>query len=445
FTRQEVTKAPTGLEEGSLHLVLENEVEDVDFTVVLPRRELETVEDAVLLGSSLGNLIRSTSGSSTDSDSPLCSTYWDFSVDFGDNYTHVVNGANNSEAWISLDDEGVPFGVERRKLPAVDGGGYTEPAVMSSITAKHMLGYGYSSGATGDNLRTFGAEDTLLSYYIRATEASEKGKAIKYSEDDFIKNNNGEVTTGFSYSYYENPFFARYHLEFTLYPSGAIKTLRLDTKIIRSYMIATSASGELLFDKDGDVIFAEEYATDPDNNNAPLYERDEKGNIVYEGYKTDRDGNELLDARGEKIPRPKPLAGTTTGWYSDDHKEVSVRVLVYNEQVLKTENDVVPENPYQSDVLYIKSFDVKYNNEIIGDEAITVPSNQAVTFTFDNIAPTTATLAYDPMKVYIRTDLRDIELTMNYSDNIYKIIGAYKTESERVTINSRYAGEVEFV
>lgn len=440
----EVTKAPTALEAGSLHLVLENEIEDVDFTVVLPRRELETVEDAVILGSSLGSLVRSTSGTMTDSDSPSGSTYWTFSADFGDNYTHVVNEGDQTESWFSLDDEGVPFGVYVIKIVDEDGSYYSDPAVMMNVTQKHLLGYGYSSGATGDNLRTFGAEDTLLSYYQRATEASEKGRAIKYSEDDFIKNNNGEVTTGFSYSYYENPFFARYHLEFTLYPSGAIKTLRLDTKIIRSYMIATSASGELLFDEDGDVIFAEQYEADKETG-APLYERDDKGNIVYEGYKTDSKGNELLDARGEKIPRPKPLSGKTLGWYSDDHEEVSNRVLIYNEQVLKTENDVVPENPYKSDVLYIRSFDVKYNNEVVGEEPVTVPSNTAVTFNFANIAPTTATLAYDPLSVYIRTDLRDIELTMNFSDNSYNIMGAYNKSTESVTVNSRYAGEIVLV
>lgn len=457
YVSSDITKAPTVLEEGTRTYVLENENGKIEVNLVLPKKEVTTVADAVLLGSSLGHTVRSTSGIYRDSAS---SSENKFSVEFGDNYTHVVDEGQKEQYWFSRDDKNVPFGVYVRenRIPvnAPDNDpdweppeGYnpdedldfiiqlSDPRVVEDVTESHLLGYGYSTGT--NQIRGYGAEDLLAKYYSAASTARANGKAVNY-EEHFIKAQNGEITVDFSYGFYENPNFARYKIEFTLYPSGAIKTLRMDSKNIRAYMIEEDADGNKLFYPNGDMVYAEEY--DVDSNNSPLYEMNGKTPVIS-GVKTDAAGNVLLDSKGNEIPRNKPLGRDNRKYYSDDHSEVNNRTLIYNEQVLKTDADVVPENPYKSDVLYISSFDVKYGGKVIGDGGVELPSNSAVYLDIGNVLPTTATLDYDPLRLYVQTPTRDIELTSNYGDNPYSMIGSFLKDSNQIVINSRYATKSE--
>ena len=113
--------------------------------------------------------------------------------------------------------------------------------------------------------------------------------------------------------------------------------------------------------------------------------------------------------------------------------------------VLKSDDDIVIENKYPSVSLYINSFDVTYNEDIIGEEGVSIPSNRAVTFDITNIMPLTATLDYDPLILYIRTETRDIELNMEPTSNSYKMIGFFNRTTNQPTINAQYAGEVTLV
>ncbi len=452
----DITKQPTAISEGVKTYVLETDNGPVEVNVTLPKKEVTTVADAVLVGSNSGHLIRSTSG--TYSDSEVSKTN-KFSVEFGDNYTHVIDEGQSEQYWFSVDDRGEPFGVYVREnrtpvnVPDDDPdweppAGYnpevsldfiitlSDPKVAENVTASHLLGYGYSTASNA--IRGYGAEDLLAKYYSHAQDARANNKAVHY-EENFLKASNGEITADFSYGFYENPNFARYKIEFTLYPSGAIKTLRMDTKVIRAFMIEEDAEGNKLFDSDGDIIYAEEYDRDPATN-ADLYEMQADGKTpVVSGVKTDADGNELHDSKGNTIPRYKPRGRNNRKYYSDDHDEVNNKTLIYNEQVLKTDSDVVAKNPYDYNVLYISSFDVKYGGKVIGDAGVELPTDRAVYLNIDNIQPTTATLDYDPLRIYVRTQTRDIEITNNFSDNPYSIIGSFLKDTNQIVLNSRYA------
>lgn len=472
YASHDITKAPTAISEGVRTYVLETENGPVEVNVTLPKKPVTTVEDAVLVGTNSGHLVRSASGTYTDSDAESARIN-NFSVEFGDNYTHVTDGGQKEQYWFSKDDRGEPFGVYVRENSVLVGDKVLEtvlsdPRAVENVTESNLLGFGYSTGT--NDIRGYGAEDLLAKYYDLAKTARENGTAVHYDEN-FLKAQNGEITADFSFSYYETPYFTRYKIEFTIYPSGAIKTLRMDTKVIRAYLIAEDSNGNKLFYDDGDVIYAEEYDRDP-STSEDLYEIKD-GKPVIDGVKTDANGNELHDANGNTIPRYQPITGNVTDasgnpvlgsnnkpiahyqpatvgqrrFYSDDHSEVNNKTLIYTEQVLKTDSDVVPENPYKSDVLYISSLDVKYDGKVIGESGVELPTNQAVYLSIDNVQPTTATLEYDPLRIYVRTQTRDIELTNNFNDNPYSIMGSFlseasvggKTVKNVIVLNSRYA------
>lgn len=434
YASSEITTPPTSVSVGVRHFVFADDAGPVEFDIELPKRGLENVEDAVLMGASMGHLVREARGRYTQATDGISN---DISCYYGDDYVHVTDSGNRESFWYTRDDAGNLFGV----AATVDGNTLSNPHKTEGVTDKNLLGYGYAAGE--GMMRTYGAEDTLLSYY----KDSQRDGAVKYT-DFFEKLRNGDIHCKFSYSRYTQPYFSRYAIDFTIdSQTKVIKNLRLDTKIFRAYMIADTSdgttAGEKLFDKDGDIIFAEIYPQDSQSND--LYET-VGGKVVIEGVKTYPDGTPILDRFGKEIPRPKPLgsgANYERKYYSDDHSQVSNRFLVYDEPVLKTPDDVIAENPYPAENLYVRSFDVSYRGAVIGENGVNVPSNTLIDFNIVNIMPSgQASLDYDPLKVYIRTSNRDIYLDPNggINDNEYHILGGFI--KDKITLNARYAGEI---
>lgn len=460
YISSETVTPATAASEGKQHLVIDTPVGELAFDVTLPKREVQNVEDAVTLAASLGSLVRSNSGYYQQS---IDGIKIQFDTVYGDDYTHVLEGSptgtddRKSEWWYSRDEEGKLFGVFFESYNALvsdpndpEGGLHserltTDPQAVMGVVEKSILGYGYESG--GGFQRTYGAEDTLLSYYTKATVSSELGNAVKYS-DKFQKKADGSIEAEFQYSYYENPNFCRYTVSFELYPNGVIKNLTVKTEVVRPFLIEEDESGEKVFYPDGDVVFAEIYDTDAEGN--PLYEYDNDGKPIYETdangdpvYKKDASGNFVLDRNGDKIRKNKgPAHGK---WYDYDHEYISTRTLVYENQTQKTAEDVVEKNEYNSDVLYISSFDVRYGGRVIGEEAVSMPTNQSITLSIANVQPTTASLDYDPLELYVRTESRDVPITDNFSDTPYNIIGFFIRSDNTVRINSQRGGEVTLV
>lgn len=495
YVSSPVTQAPTSISTGLRHFVYVQDNESVAFDITLPKRNVETMEDAIILGTSLQGLIRQSSGkfvSGNPDDPGYTAVVNTFTNYYGDGYTHISSSDQQEEYWYSLDSNGNPFGiyslVERQILNPLGPDEMDEegnpldpdyvpeygnvpiaPRLAESATEDDLKGYGYASG--GGMRRTYGAEDTLLTYYNAAIGEG----AVKY-DYEFAKEGD-EYVGSFSFSRMENPHFCRYKVEFTMYENYAIKTLKVETKIIRNWMLANSFNGtsgnDIIFGADGDLIFGEIY---PLVQSEEQYEwaKDEEGNdyIVTSGVKTAPDGT-VLKFAGNDITRPVPL-----GWkegdnrnyyyekgdkiyavnadgevydtgetYATDHEFIAIRTLEFDAQVLKTEDDEVEPNPYPADDLYLSGFDIKYGGEVIGeDERVEIDADALCVFTIDNVLPNgLVNLSYDPLQVYLVIDTDEILLNHDISQNAFHMMGYFDRTTNSLRIRAQRSGEVDLI
>ena len=527
YYSSEITKAPTSISEGIRHFVYTEGNVSVEFDIALPKRNIENMEDAIIYGTSLGGLVRSSSGRAVtgalgDPDdsgaSDTSATVITFSNYYGDNYVRVESSDNQEKYWYSVDSNGAPFGIYARTEHVltnpldetngilqnplgpddVDEEGNpkdpnyrpiyepkdpnykpiyedvpVDPLFAEGTTADHLKGYGYASG--GGMRRTFGAEDTLLAYYQAAVGVG----SVKYTYE-FNNVTGGGYTGSFSFSRMETSYFCRYFVDFEMYDNYVIKSLRVKTKIIRLWMLANTYdgtnSGEVIRTADGDVIFSEIY---PLVDGVEQYEmvtgEDGKQHVATDGVKKAPDGT-VLTLGGNEIARPVPKGWTQGDWnfyyeegdpiyavrangevydtgntYDRDHEFIAIRTVEYFEPVLKTDNDVVEENPYPAEDLYVRSFDVKYGGNVIGDEAIDVDANTWLSFEIANVMPNgEVNLAYDPLSVYLKRNTGDVELTYdinnpNLGQNAFHIAGYFSRDTHQVRITAQHVGEVEII
>ena len=482
YLSSDTTRKPTIISAGNRHFVLPHEMGTIEFDVELPKRTtIETLEDVVLYASSLHNNIRSSSGAYIygDPDGTDVSRN-DFSNYYGNNYTRVHDGGNRRDFWYSIDENGNPFAIsaEVQRIMTNAPGDGEEPPVgwvaefeevrtdprIDAATAEDLLGYGYESG--GGMEKTYGAEDTLLTYY----EASLSSGAIKYSAEQPVKNPDGGYTCRFEFSRKEQTHFCRYAVEFTTFPTGEIKTLSVRTKIIRTFMLANSFNGtnfnetEIIYGDDGDIIFSEIYpisVTTGEESYETATDGDGNEYIVTNGVKTKPDGTPLLDASGKEIARPVPQGwheGDARQYYyeqdenhASDHQYIAIRTLDFT-QTLKVEGEEVETNPYPPESVYIQSFNVKYNGKVISeDETVEITANTGVTFNISDVQPAeTAKLDFDPLRVFLKTSSGEIELSYSgevndYEQNAYHIVGHFRTTDNTVFINAQYTGKLTLV
>ncbi len=489
YVSSQPTKKPTIISTGIRHFVYAHEAGAVEFDIVLPKREaIETVEDVVILATSLHDNIRSSAGDYVYGDPEGTDVKkHNFSNYYGDNYTRVHDEGDKRDFWYSLDDKGNPFGISaevQRVMINAPGDGEeppegwvaefeeirTDPRIDESASVENLLGYGYASG--GGMRRTYGAEDTLLTYY----EASQSDGAIKYATEEPHQNNDGGYTCQFSFSRKEQTHFCRYTVNFTTFPTGEIKTLSVRTKIIRTFMLANTFNGsngnevEIIYGSDGDVIFSEIYPISTATGEE-MYETstDAEGNeyIVTNGVKTKPDGSPLLDRFGNDIVRPVPQGWhegdekayyyeegdkkADGSYYESDHEYIAIRIINF-EQTLKTDEDEVEENPYSSESVYIQSFDVKYNGKVITeDDKVEITANTSVTFSISNVEPAdTAKLDFDPLSVYLKTASGETQLSytgevQDFEQNAYHIVGYFNATNKTVHVNAQYKGELTLV
>lgn len=480
-----IEKAPTAASEGTLYLRKDDPNGNIEFRVTVPKRVVNNMDDAITLAVTLGDTVRTSTGYFTERTDGKKN---EFNVYFGDDFVRVQETGNNTETWYSYDDEGKIFGVSR-DIPTESNP--NPPASKDeSAVDDNMKGFSYQSG--GGDTRVYGAEGLLQNSY----KGYLSPEAVLKSEPIFSKNDSdGTVYIEYSFSRFENPRFVRYKVSATLDKTGAILSLTEEVAVIFTYMIATDIDNQPIFKDNGDVEFSKVFIDDGnggykpmlDLNGEKMYLKDENGDDVLNSfdqkvplyqyvpevqtplkdingikyvvdgdtvkvyacnalgqeaearYETDEDGN-IIYYNGTNIPVTVPT------YYSDASDDVNNRKIVYEEQTFKSPDDVVEENQYPSTVLYINSFDVTYDGDIIGEEGVSIPSNQAVTFGITNIQPAgTATLSYDPLSLYIRTEARDIELTMEPTSNSYKMMGYFNRTTNKPTVNAQYAGEVILV
>ncbi len=296
---------PSYIAAGIRRYVLFHSAGDIEFDVELPKHDtIEDLRDVVLYASTLNGNIRRSEGNYVEGDpngtDVRANAFYNY---YGDNYTLVHDGGNRRDFWYSRDDDGKPFGISA-ELNA-NGNPY-DPRVDESVTENNLKGYGYSSG--GGMKATYGAEDTLLTYF----EASKSENAIKYEEKTYSKQSDGSYVCAFEFSRMEDVHFCRYYVDFVTYPTGEIKTLNVKTKIIRSWMLANTFdgtnTGEVIYGEDGDVIFSEIYPINSEGVESYetnyVYEKDASGNVIYDPvyeYETLENGNIKYDDEGDPV------------------------------------------------------------------------------------------------------------------------------------------------
>lgn len=503
----EFITTPTTVTSGEIHLELNHENGVISFDAELAKRTLNTVEDAVILASSLGSNVRTSAGYYKEATDAL---QINFATYFGDDYTNVKDTGTDAEFWYSYDEEG--------KLFAMSKSGDSAPLVVGDATAENLLGFGYQSGSNTSSF--YGAEQGLKKLYKTAQTAREQGNCVNYRESlERVNQFEKSVRGQFSYSLFENPYFCRYDVRFETFNDGTLKSLEVYTDIIRAYMFITDLEGTPIFYKDGDsykdsygiehkqiagdVIFGPEYPFDP-NTSASLYEYDDEGNYVFEQvddegyviyitedaegntvykrvlggtvtkdgdyvvqyqtldyvpnlhdvYLTDAYGMEIVDANGEKVKKIMAQGGYPVDtYYSDSHSEVAHRYVVFNQTEKSEDDDVIP-NPYDSNSLYVQSFEIisgtlsNGGKVLFTDNKATLPTNTVINLTIGNIMPETSGLDYDPVNAIYVVDPTGNRIQLKADFNTgsgYKIFAAYNSQSKNIMINSQYSGEVDFV
>lgn len=372
YTSVEQTKKPTIIAAGNKHYVLDNEeAGDIEFDIELPKRtQIETVEDVALYASSLHGNIRKSEGNYIygDPDGEDVKQN-EFSNYYGDDYTRVHDGGNSRDFWYSRDDSGKLFGISAE----VEGAVTHDPKIHEGVTEDDLRGFGYQSG--GGMRATYGAEETLLTYY----EASQSGGAIKY--DESLEKLAEGYRCSFSFSRMESPHFCRYQVDFETFATGEIKTLSVRTKIIRSFMLANTFNGEtgseIIYDKDGDIIFGEIYPIsnvtgEEQYETNYVYETNEDGSVKYDFvYEYERDETRpdrpiKYDDEGDPIIK-KDGNGDPVKVLGDDGQPLWEPVKKYEYEYEKDDNGAFILDEDGNKIFAKDNNGGKIKYEIIGD------------------------------------------------------------------------------
>lgn len=218
YDSSEITTPSTSTKLGVRTFVLNHAQGNITFTVPVPRKPIENVADAVELGASNGDLIRSASGRLNTDRTRY--DFYDFMYEYGDNYTHIrsqsgTGGANTElEVWASLDENGEIYAIRIN----ADG----KPAQEVNAPKYYMDGQPFSI-AYAFSQPYYGAENLLAGLYSWGLENQNKD----FHEE--IKTSNGVTEYTFRYSRYGAMYLSDINVTFTLGAEGAINTMTVIT------------------------------------------------------------------------------------------------------------------------------------------------------------------------------------------------------------------------
>ena len=241
-----------------------------------------------------------------------------------------------------------------------------------------------------------------------------------------------------------------------------------------TYVQKIDGEGNPVVDENGDPVY------ETDENGDPVIATDTDGNpirtpvvgdppIFTSGIKTKPDGTPLLDRFGNTVVRPVPLgwkegddrqyyyeAGDRKpdgSYYDTDHEFIAVRSVEFT-QTLKAEGENVEPNPYPSESVYIHSFDVHQvvtgdngteNVKVSAGDTIETTAGESITLAISNVQPEdTASLNYDPLRVFLKTATGEIELTYT-GQNAYHTVGYFSPTNNTVLLRAMYAGELTII
>ncbi len=411
----ELIKAPTPEENGLRHYVLKADT-SVEFDSEVNRSSLDTVRDAVELSVEKSDMIRSATGeagwsfynaSNAIVQAPLVTKHY---YEHGDDaYTYIKETDSENKVfnrWYFKDDEGNVYG-----LTDWEGGGKIVNDIDSSSDVKYLNGsrlyIQYYGGSTGEFGYYYGTEELLNGLYNKALEST-NGDFKEWTATD--ENNPDKKTYGFSYGSVKksgktSEYFTCTTVSFTLTSLFTIESLDVESIIyVNSKVFTRDEMGE-------DVLVPSE-------------------SIIT--WEENEDGIAYLVEGGE-----------------EGQRYVSTISL---SQTLKTASDDVPVNPHSEDELYVTSFDITYNGEVLGeDDVATFASGRATDriFGIANIQPVAAIQKYgfDGFSFYLRKEVTKLDGSTEIVDEPI----SFQTSStmtvspldsaQKFFLNSKLAGE----
>ncbi len=354
----EITVRPTVAKDGERTYRLKHEAGEVVFMQPVPAIGIQNLRDAVDLGASSESktLIRSAEGvmgfqyfkdsNSVEPDKDLMHAH---KYEFGEDYTHIVDGTDACERWYFTDESGKVYG-----LTDFSDGMTEEGLILNDLTGAGNKKYLDGSRLYlqyANNLGSYYGIEALLEGLYRSARWSDNDDFREWTEEE-----NGKTSYHFFFGKVENSgnasgYFAQVEVSFTLSASFTVENLLA----VATIYVNNSEQG----------------------NSAAIktWEFDENGKAV------------VLQENGTRY----------------------VSKIDFT-QTMKTSADEIPVNPHPLDKVYVQSFDVTYHGKVLGDGeyaefAAGESVNTGYVFAIANVQPSEALTDYalDSFSFYLRT------------------------------------------
>ncbi len=401
YKSSSITTRPTATTQGVRTYVFEDTAGDIQFDVAISSTGIASLRDAVEVASMSQSkeLIRSAQGSMGYEyyvGSSASGKYGlnAFSYEFGDNYTHIVDGIDNCERWYFTDTTVDANGneiVEYYGLTNYGGSLYDE--ILAASGSKHYIDGNRLYFQYGPGLGYFYGAESLLDGLYRAARSSTNND---YVEEIDTQNNTYKFSFGaLQLSGDTSQYFSIITVEFSFSDALTIDTL---SAICTTYI-----------------------------------------NNTHSGIKT----WEIDDETG--------YAYVIAGQEQGDRYISEIHIA----QTLKTDNDQVPQNPYSCENMFITSFDIYDSTEGVYLEQgvaalITANSSTLSRFQIVNITPQTAQdMILDSLSCYYRTidaNGNVVDTPIDYASLSSVGVSAYFSNSAKtLSIRTSISGTVTVV
>ncbi len=397
----EITTRPSVLSEGVRTYTFKEEP-GIQFTETIPNTGVQTVRDAVDLGSDEGARIQirkseGSMGTQFFSPDPGPDLTHRHSYEYGyaevegervHNYTYIENKTDNCDRWYYTDNAGTLYG-----LTNFGGKGIVDDLAVASGDKKYFIGsrfYLQYANALG---YFFGTESLLDGLY-RAARWSENGDFEEWTEES-----GGKTVYAFSFGHAEDSgsnsgYFSKVVVKFTLSSAYTIDWVMAQaTTYVNNYNQVDDGGNAL-----PDII---------------TWKKDESTKYAY------------------------VLPGMENG--------VRYVSTIEMEQTMIAQDDVNPVNPHTNDKMYIRSFNLTYaDNPVVTGQPVLFAAGTSTGYVFaiTDVQPQSAVTQYkvDRFTICLRTANGDISLT-----ETTKEMTLHLDENNKFALKAGVSGEYKVV
>ncbi len=395
----EITTRPTPAKDGVRTYTLKHETGAVSFTQPVPAMGVQTVRDAVDLGiaDESKDTIRRAEGTmglkfyNEGATKPRIYPTSNHSYEFGDGYTHIVDGSDNCERWYFTDETGEIFGLTNYKDGINPSDKVIDDMAIGNGNVKYIDGSRLYIQYVNELGYFYGVESLLEGMY-RSARWSDNDDFREWVDTD----ENGKATYGFFFGNVQNSgsdsgYFSQLTTTFTLSDAYAIESITVEA-----------------------ITYANN-RQQTDGNDIISWEFNEEGNAVI------IPGKETTGARY-----------VTTVSFT---------------QTEKAEGDVVPTNPHTMDKMYVTDFDITYNGEVMQEGDIAYFASGVSTnyiFSIINVEPAEALRDYgfDNFGFYLRVKEggKVVDIPIDYGSMASVGMAASMNSSKQFLLNAKHAG-----